>query len=60
MLFYCQVVFTLALSLETSLCLRPHVIKFNYLVKKTRSTQNPDNKIHGCLAFDSKVWIKTL
>lgn len=55
MLSYCQVVFILGLSLETSLCLRPHVIKFNYLVKKTRSTRNPDNKIHGCLAFDSSV-----
>lgn len=45
MLPFCQVVFILDISLETDLGLRPHVITFNCLVEKTRSTLNPGDKI---------------
>lgn len=43
----CQLVFILAISLETDLGLKPRVIKFNYLVEKTRSTLNPEDKTFG-------------
>lgn len=44
---YCQVVFIPAISLETDLGLRPRVIKFNYLLEKTRSTLNPGGRLRS-------------